>query len=233
MSEVWRNLFDSEDRALVDALSLSRVSISKKTGNMQIRLNAARFLTKSEYALVQESFASAFPAVQVETFVSYPGLQDRVQENIACALGLFRDILKKVSPGVVPFIDWSDAGWTLRGDALNIRVSSEEGAEYLKKRGTDRQLEMLLREMFNIRCTASVSVLGGEEKRIQAIAEARAGGRGACDGRDPTRKIGAERKKADSCGCGLRKAHSRYHHRHEQADRNHGPLHGARRSFRP
>lgn len=174
MSEVWRNLFDSEDRALVDALSLSRVSISKKTGNMQIRLNAARFLTKSEYALVQESFASAFPAVQVETFVSYPGLQDRVQENIACALGLFRDILKKVSPGVVPFIDWSDAGWTLRGDALNIRVSSEEGAEYLKKRGTDRQLEMLLREMFNIRCTASVSVLGGEEKRIQAIAEARA-----------------------------------------------------------
>ena len=99
MSEAWRKLIETDDRALADCLSLARVSISKKTGNMKVRLNSTRLLTKSEYALIENRFAGAFPAVRVETAVSYPDLHDRVQDDITVALGLFREILKRESPG--------------------------------------------------------------------------------------------------------------------------------------
>ena len=174
MSEAWRKLIETDDRALADCLSLARVSISKKTGNMKVRLNSTRLLTKSEYALIENRFAGAFPAVRVETAVSYPVLHDRVQDDITVALGLFREILKRESPGTAPFIDWSASGWTLRDGRLNISVSSEEGAAFLKRRGVDRRVEQLMKELFEIDCAATVSVLGGEEKRIREIAEARA-----------------------------------------------------------
>ena len=38
MAELWKNLIALEDPALAEALELSRVSISKKTGAMRVRL---------------------------------------------------------------------------------------------------------------------------------------------------------------------------------------------------
>ena len=36
MTELWKNLIAQEDGALAEALALSRVSISKKTGEMKV-----------------------------------------------------------------------------------------------------------------------------------------------------------------------------------------------------
>ena len=44
MSEVWRKLIETDDGELAKCLSLARVSISKQTGNMQVRLNSTRLL---------------------------------------------------------------------------------------------------------------------------------------------------------------------------------------------
>ena len=174
MSEVWRKLIETNDGELAKCLSLARVSISKQTGNMQVRLNSTRLLSSVESTLVEGRFAGAFPAVKVETLISYPELGERVRGDIAMALGVLRDKLWLESPGGVSFLRFTGEDWSLEGDRLNICVSSEEGAAFLRMRGIDRRIETLMREMFGIACAATISVRGGEEKRIQEIAEARA-----------------------------------------------------------
>ena len=77
MSEVWRKLIETDDGELAKCLSLARVSISKQTGNMQVRLNSTRLLSSVESTLVEGRFAGAFPAVKVETLISYPELGER------------------------------------------------------------------------------------------------------------------------------------------------------------
>ena len=46
MSELWRELIERESPALARGLSLSRVSISKSTGKMTVRLASGRILSR-------------------------------------------------------------------------------------------------------------------------------------------------------------------------------------------
>ena len=62
MSELWRELIERDSPDLAGGLSLSRVSISKKTGRMTVQLCSERILTRSEYKRLQMSLAAAFSA---------------------------------------------------------------------------------------------------------------------------------------------------------------------------
>ena len=88
MSQAWEKLIETEDGALAGCLSLSRVSISRATGNVRVRFQASRLLTRGEYKFVARQMASAFPQVRVETSVSYPALRGRVEQDISVALSL-------------------------------------------------------------------------------------------------------------------------------------------------
>ena len=62
MSELWRNLIAQEDPALAEQLALSRVSISKKTGQMRVKLRSAKLLDDAQFERAQRLIAGAFPA---------------------------------------------------------------------------------------------------------------------------------------------------------------------------
>ena len=47
MSQPWQKLIETEDGALAGCLSLSRVSISRKTGNMLVSFQSNRLLSRS------------------------------------------------------------------------------------------------------------------------------------------------------------------------------------------
>ena len=170
----WEKLIETEDGALAGCLSLSRVSISRKTGNMRVCFQSSRLLSRGEYKLVASRMSGAFPQVRVETRVSYPALKDRVEKDISVASGLMKELVRHESPGSMPFIDWDGKGWQLEGGKLTVCVSSAEGMAYLKSRGIDRLFETLMDELFGIRCAASIRVTGDDERRIQEIHAARA-----------------------------------------------------------
>ena len=174
MSQPWEKLIQTEDGALAGCLSLSRVSISRATGNVRIAFQASRLLSHSEYKFVSRQMASAFPQVQVSTSVGYAALRDRVMEDVSVASGLMKDLVRRESPGSMPFIDWNGEGWRLQDGKLTVCVSSAEGASYLKARGIDRLFERLMDELFGIHCAAAIRVTGDDERRVQEIAEARA-----------------------------------------------------------
>ncbi len=174
MSQAWEKLIETEDGALAGCLSLSRVSISRATGNVRVRFQASRLLTRGEYKFVARQMASAFPQVRVETSVSYPALRGRVEQDISVASGLMKELVRHESPGSMPFIDWDGKGWRLEDGKLTVCVSSAEGAAYLRSRGIDRLFEGLMSDLFGIRCAANICVTGDDERRIREIAEARA-----------------------------------------------------------
>ena len=170
----WEKLIETEDGALAGCLSLSRVSISRKTGNMQVSFQSSRLLSRSEYKLVSSRMAGAFPQVRVETSISYPALKPDVERDISVASSLMKELVRHESPGSMPFIDWDGKGWKLEDGKLNVCVSSAEGVAYLKSRGIDRLFETLMDDLFGIRCTTSIRVTGDDERRIQEIHAARA-----------------------------------------------------------
>ncbi|MEE1199567.1 MAG: PHP domain-containing protein, partial [Christensenellales bacterium] len=98
----------------------------------------------------------------------------QVVEDISLASGLMKELIRHESPGSIPFINWEGKGWTLDGDRLILCVSSAEGANYLKSRGTDRLLETLMNDLFGIRITADIRITGDEEDSLRRIAEHRA-----------------------------------------------------------
>ena len=134
MAELWKNLIAQEDPALAEALELSRVSISKKTGAMRVRLRCDRILNDAQFECVNRRIAGAFPAVGVKVQLEYPALRARVLEDISVASGLMKSLVRHESPGCMPFIDWSGKGWTLADGVLTVRVSSAEGLSFLKAR---------------------------------------------------------------------------------------------------
>ena len=81
MAELWKNLIAQEDPALAEALELSRVSISKKTGAMRVRLRCDRILNDAQFECVNRRIAGAFPAVGVKVQLEYPALRQRVLEE--------------------------------------------------------------------------------------------------------------------------------------------------------
>ncbi|MBQ3304867.1 MAG: PolC-type DNA polymerase III, partial [Clostridia bacterium] len=174
MAELWKNLIAQEDPALAEALELSRVSISKKTGAMRVRLCCDRILNDAQFECVNRRIAGAFPAVGVKVQLEYPALRARVLEDISVASGLMKSLVRHESPGCMPFIDWSGKGWTLEDGVLTVRVSSAEGLSFLKARRVDAILGEKLNELFGIQARVRVEVAGDEERRIRQIAEARA-----------------------------------------------------------
>ena len=174
MAELWKNLIAQEDPALAEALELSRVSISKKTGAMRVRLRCDRILNDAQFECVNRRIAGAFPAVGVKVQLEYPALRARVLEDISVACGLMKSLVRHESPGCMPFIDWSGKGWTLEDGVLTVRVSSAEGLSFLKARRVDAILGEKLNELFGIQARVRVEVAGDEERRIRQIAEARA-----------------------------------------------------------
>ena len=174
MAELWKNLIAREDPALAEQLALSRVSISKKTGQMRVKLRSAKLLDDAQFERVRRLIAGAFPAVGVKVQLEYPDLREQVLEDVTIAGPVMKSLVRHESPGCMPFIDWNGKGWALKDGVLTVCVSSAEGAGFLKARGVDRILADKLNDLFGIRATARIQVTGDEEKRIQAIAEARA-----------------------------------------------------------
>jgi len=174
MSELWKNLIAQEDPALADMLALSRVSISKKTGAMRVLLRSERILNDAQFECACRRIAAAFPSVGVKVQLEYPALRERVLEDISVASGLMKSLVRHESPACMPFIDWSGNGWTLADGVLTVRVSSAEGAAFLKARRVDAILAEKLEFLFGIRAAVRIEVNGDEERRLRQIAEARA-----------------------------------------------------------
>ena len=173
MSELWKNLIAREDAALANQLELSRVSISKRTGQMRVRFASDKILNDAQFARVERLMGAAFPAVKVKIQLEYPSLRDRVLEDVTLAGPVMKSLVKHESPGCMHFIDWNGKGWRLENGVLTVCVSSEEGAAFLKARRVDRILADKLYDLFGIRATARIEITGDEEKRIQRITEER------------------------------------------------------------
>ena len=173
MSELWKNLIAREDAALANQLELSRVSISKRTGQMRVRFASDKILNDAQFARVERLMGAAFPAVKVKIQLEYPTLRDRVLEDVTLAGPVMKSLVKHESPGCMHFIDWNGKGWRLENGVLTVCVSSEEGAAFLKARRVDRILADKLYDLFGIRATARIEITGDEEKRIQRITEER------------------------------------------------------------
>ena len=148
MAELWKNLIAQEDAALAEALTLSRVSISKKTGEMRVRLQCAKILNDAQFERTQRLISAAFPAVRVKVQLEYPALREAVQQDISIASGLMKSLVRHESPGCMPFIDWNGKGWSLKDGVLTVCVSSAEGAGFLKSRRVDRILAEKLSDLF-------------------------------------------------------------------------------------
>ena len=174
MAELWKNLIAQEDPALAEALTLSRVCISKKTGEMRVRFQCAQILNDDQFERAQRLMTRAFPAVRVKVQMEYPALREKVLEDISVASGLMKSLVRHESPGCMAFIDWDGKGWSLKDGVLTVCVSSPEGASFLKARKVDRILAEKLDALFGIKATARIQITGDEERRIQQAAEARA-----------------------------------------------------------
>ena len=91
MSQPWEKLISTENGALADCLSLSRVSISRATGDVRVRFSGRRgCCPRGEYKFVAQQMASAFPQVRVETKVSYPALRACVERDLSVASALMK-----------------------------------------------------------------------------------------------------------------------------------------------
>ena len=73
-----RNADMSEDAALAEALTLSRVSISKQTGQMRVKFASDKILNDAQFKRVERLMSQAFPAVRVKLQMEYPTLRERV-----------------------------------------------------------------------------------------------------------------------------------------------------------
>ena len=174
MAELWKNLIAQEDPALAEVLELSRVRISKNTGAMVVRLRCGHILNDAQFDCAQRRIAAAFPAVGVKVQLEYPALREKVLADVSVASGVMKSVVRHESPGCLPFIDWTGADWTLADGLLTVRVSSAEGAAFLKSRRVDGILSEKLHDLFGIRAAVRIEVAGDEERRIREIAEARA-----------------------------------------------------------
>ena len=172
MPELWKDLIAREDPALADRLVLSRVSISRKTGQMCVRFSSDRILNDTQFQRVEPLMASAFPAVRVKVRMEYPGLRQAVMEDISIASSLMKSLVKHESPGCMHFIDWEGKDWSLEDGTLTVCVSSEEGAAFLKSRRVDRILAEKLDDLFGIKANVRIAITGDEEKAEALVYEA-------------------------------------------------------------
>ena len=174
MSELWRELIERESPALARGLSLLRVSISKSSGKMTVRLSSGRILTRKEYKTIKNCIEGAFPAVGVSVDVRYPDLKETIENDLSVATPLFKDLLSHACPGATHFLDWSSGAWKNDGDRLFINSASSEGAQYLRMKGVDDLFAAWMKDLFGIEKNVLIKVTGNDERRIVEINEARA-----------------------------------------------------------
>ncbi|HIU33587.1 MAG TPA: PolC-type DNA polymerase III [Candidatus Pullichristensenella excrementigallinarum] len=174
MSELWRELVSKDSPDLSGLLSLRRVHISQKTGEMLIRLNASRLLTREEFKRISRALAAAFPAVGVRVRISYPDLREQAEADISQVAGFLIELVKHESPGSVPFLENGAADFRLENGALCVTATSEEGARYMRARHVDELLSRLLKELFDLEAPTRIETAGDEEARLRRIAQERA-----------------------------------------------------------
>ena len=174
MAELWRELIERDCPEIAGGLSLLRVSISRKTGQLLVQLASERILSRNELKRLQRVMEAAFPSVGVKVEVRYPALKEAVQADINRASKLLKDLLAHKCPGAVHFLDWEDGAWKFDGEKLTLNVASSEGADYLKMKNVSGMLEEELNKLFGIRASVILKITGDDERRIQEINEARA-----------------------------------------------------------
>ena len=120
MAELWKNLIAQEDPVLAEQLALSRVSISKKTGQMRVKLRSPKLLNDVQFERAQRLIAGAFPSVGVKVQLEYPDLRGEVLKDVRLASPVMKSLVRHESPGCMPFIDWNGKGWALKDGVLHI-----------------------------------------------------------------------------------------------------------------
>ena len=154
MAELWRELIEKDSPEIAGGLSLLRVSISRKTGQMLVQLASERILSRNELKRLQRTMEGAFPAVGLKVEVKYPALKEAVSADIGRAAKLLKELLSHKCPGAVHFLDTHDGAWKLEGETLHIHVSSSEGADYLRMKNVGGMLEEELDKLFGIKAYA-------------------------------------------------------------------------------
>ena len=113
MSELWRELISRDSPELSGCLSLSRVSISKRTGRIGVVLDSTKLLTRADRKRLEGCMQSAFPQVKLDLSLRYPTLRDEVAADIGRASPLLKELLSHERPGAVHFLDWKAGAWRL------------------------------------------------------------------------------------------------------------------------
>ena len=195
MSELWRELISRDSPELSGCLSLSRVSISKRTGRIGVVLDSTKLLTRADRKRLEGCMQSAFPQVKLDLSLRYPTLRDEVAADIGRASPLLKELLSHERPGAVHFLDWKAGAWRLEDGALTLNVASSEGADYLRMQGVDRLLEGYLKKLFELNAPVNIRVTGDDERRIQEINLARAK-EAEMMAMDTAKSLGGEKAKA-------------------------------------
>ena len=169
MSEIWRDLVSSADRDLAALLSLGEVTLSRSTGDMQVKLNASRLLSARERKTVETALKRGLPGANFSLKINYPALKQKVLDDISGYKSVLIARILEESPGSAAFLGWESSVWELKGDVLTISVSSRQGAEFLKLRRMDSRIRDLLSDVFDIKAGVEISYDGDEEKLIEQI----------------------------------------------------------------
>ncbi|MDO4739178.1 MAG: PolC-type DNA polymerase III [Eubacteriales bacterium] len=171
--EMWRELLRPLDSGLARVVSLDRVLVSRDGKRMRILLNSERILNEQEEKALSEAMEKGFPKVQTETRVRYPALAEDFQADVQKYSSLILGRAARSFPGALPYLQQGRAEMTLRDGALQLRIAGKTGAEYIRKRGVDKGIEEIVRELFSLGCTVLVQEKGGEEARLRAIDQQR------------------------------------------------------------
>ncbi len=169
MSELWRELIERQSPELAGALTLRRVSISKKTGEMCVHLCADRLFKREEYKRVHHALSAAFPAVGVRLRLTYPSLKERAEQDICSVTPLLIELVRHESPGSVPFLLNGDTDFSLQEGVFTIHATGEEGVAYMRARNVDKLFSALLKDLFSIEAKTVIEVAGSEQKRLARI----------------------------------------------------------------
>ncbi len=172
MNELWRNIFKDVDPALVGCLTLDRVLVSRAGDKLVARFFASRLLEDREFSVLARALRAAFPGAKAYFRVSYPALKEDVLGNIAAYAPFICGLITRELPSAMPFLQWEEASWKMRGDLLIAEVD-RLGVDYLAAQGVDRRVEALLKELFGAQVRVTLEPRGDEAARLQEIARKR------------------------------------------------------------
>ncbi|MBQ3668473.1 MAG: PolC-type DNA polymerase III, partial [Clostridia bacterium] len=171
MSEMWRQLLTGDSRRLTDCLDLGVVKLSRQTGGMEIKFNAARLLTASEERQVDAAMKSGFPGREVTVRVNYPALRKQAQQDIAKFKSIILGRVLEQSPACRGFLSARETVWTLEEDVLTVDVYSAAGVDFLKYKKVDELIRDSVKELFGLRVGVNIKHGGGERELMERISE--------------------------------------------------------------